>query len=50
VTLRDEDAATWRITPATEAEFVAFAPRSHHRVHREAGRVTVDGRSWTGLP
>ena len=50
VSLRDEDAATWRITPATEAEFIPFAPRSTHRVHREAGRVTVDGRSWPGLP
>lgn len=50
VSLRDEDAATWRITPATEAEFNTFAPRSPHRVHREAGRVTIDGRAWTGLP
>jgi hypothetical protein len=50
VSLRDEDAATWGITPATEAEFIPFAPRSTHRVHREAGRVTVDGRSWPGLP
>jgi hypothetical protein len=50
VRVRDEDATTWRITPATEAEFIPFAPRSTHRVHREAGRVTVDGRSWPGLP
>jgi hypothetical protein len=50
VSVRDEDAATWRITPATESEFTTFAPRSRHRVHREAGRVTVDGRSWPGLP
>ncbi|MFO0626630.1 MAG: hypothetical protein U0325_13530 [Polyangiales bacterium] len=50
VRVRDEDAATWRITPATEAEFVAFAPRSAHRAHREAGRVTIDGRAWPGLP
>lgn len=50
VSVRDEDATTWRITPATESEFNTFAPRSAHRVHREAGRVTLDGRSWTGLP
>lgn len=50
VTLRDEDERVWRITVDREDEFARFTAGSVHRVHREAGRVTVDGRSWRGLP
>lgn len=50
VTLRDDDERLWRIHPAREEDFARFAQGSVHRVHREAGRVTVDGRSWPGLP